>query len=84
MNAEERKARSEKLAAAIEEYLEGQEFTGMLGDWLIIGNVVRVDEDGDPNGDYFLGFSGGSMLQHHAYGLVAKCEEMLKDGTADG
>jgi hypothetical protein len=75
--SEARKDRAAKLGAAIEEYLEGQGFEGMLGDWLIVGAVVRVDEEGDPDATYFTAMNGGSMLQHHALGLLTKAEDVL-------
>ena len=84
MSPEERKERSAKLHAALEEYLDGQGFEGMLGDWIVVGSVVRVDLDGDPNCEYFIGFAGGSMLQHPAIGLLTKGMEMLAEGTNDG
>lgn len=74
---EERKARAAKLHAAIEEYLEGQGFEGILGDWLVVGAVVRVDDEGDPDATYFTAMTGGSMLQHTALGLLAKAEDAL-------
>lgn len=83
--AEERKERAAKLGAAIEAYLEGQGFEGMLGDWMVIGAVVRIDEDSEPDADYFVALSGGSMLQHHALGLLAKAEDALvSPGEEDG
>ena len=79
---EERRNRAAALGEAIEKWSEGMGFEGMLGDWIIVGAMVRVDESGDPNADYFIGFSGGTMLQHVALGLMAKGDEMLSDGTA--
>lgn len=83
MSPEERKARSANLNTAIEAYLEGQGFEGMLGDWMVVGAVVRVDEDNDPDATYFIGFSGGSMLQHTALGLLAKGEDVLLSGDCE-
>ena len=77
MDAEERRERTAKLNVAIEEYLDGQGFTGMVGDWLLIGAVVRIDEDQDPNCQYFVALSGGSMLQHTALGLLRKADHVL-------
>lgn len=77
---EDRKARATKLGEAIEVYLEGQEFEGMLGDWMLIGSVVHVDDDGDPDAEYFVALSGGSMLQHIVLGLIAKAEDVLAVG----
>lgn len=79
-DAEDRKARAAKLHTAIEEYLEGQGFEGMLGDWLVIGAVVRVDDEGDPDATYFAAMTGGSMLQHTVLGLLAKAEDALVSG----
>lgn len=75
--SEERKGRSAKLGVAIEEYLEGQGFEGILGDWLLIGAVVRVDDEGDADATYFTAMTGGSMLQHVTLGLLAKAEDAL-------
>lgn len=83
MSPQERKERSAKLQAAIEEYLDGQGFEGVLGDWMVVGAVVRVDEEGDPDASYFVGFAGGSMLQHTALGLLSKTEDILVGGTED-
>lgn len=83
MSPEERKERSAQLGAALEAYLDGQGFDGMLGDWMVVGAVVRVDEDNDPDATYFVGFSGGSMLQHTALGLLAKGEDVLVNGGPD-
>lgn len=80
---EERRNRAAALGEAIEKWSEGMGFEGMLGDWIIVGAMVRVDESGDPNADYFIGFSGGTMLQHVALGLMAKGDEMLSDGTVE-
>lgn len=77
MSPDERRAKSDALHKAIEEYLDGQGFEGLLSDWLLIGSVVKIDDDGDPNCTYFVAFSGGSMLQHHALGLLAKGEDVL-------
>jgi hypothetical protein len=76
-DTQDRRERSAKLHAALEEYLEGQGFEGMLGDWLVVGAVVRIDEDGDPDATYFTAMTGGSMLQHIALGLLAKAEDAL-------
>lgn len=80
MSPEERKARAAALGEAIEKYMEGQDFHGILGDWLLVGSAVRVDEAGEPDAQYFVALSGGSMLQHHALGLVAKVEDVLDGG----
>ena len=74
---EQRRARAAKLHAAIEVHLDGLDFNGILGDWLLIGAVVRVDESGEPDAQYFTAMSGGSMLQHHALGLLAKAGDVL-------
>jgi len=82
--AVQRRERAAKLGAAIEEYLNGIEHeAGMLGDWLLVGSVVRVDEEGDPDAQYFVALSGGSMLQHHALGLLTKAEDVLQGGEPD-
>lgn len=78
--AQERRERSEALGRAIQEYMDGQGFEGMLGDWLVFGATVSVDEEGDADAQYFIGFSGGTMLQHHALGLLAKAEDVLLNG----
>lgn len=83
MTPQERKERSRKLAEAFETYLEGQGFDGLLGDWLVIGTVVRVDNEGDPDATYFVGFTDGTMLQHVALGLLRKAEDILLSGGAE-
>lgn len=80
---EARRLRSGKLAQAIEEYCADMELPDMLGDWLLIGTRVRIDADGDPNCEYFVALSGGTMLQHHALGLSAKLQEMLDDDSLE-
>lgn len=81
MSPEERREKSNTLAVAINAYLEGQGFVGVLGDWILLGSVVRVDEEGDPDCQYFIAFAGGGMLQHHALGLLAKADDLLTDGN---
>lgn len=79
--AEERKLRSARLQVALQQYMEELGETDMLGDWMVIACTVSVDEEGDPRAGYHLLFSGGSMLDHHALGLLSKAEEMLADGS---
>lgn len=79
--AEQRKARSARLQQSLEKYLEDIGETDMLGDWMVIACTVSVDRDGDPRSRYLMMFSGGSMLDHHALGLLSKAEEMLADGS---
>ena len=84
MSAEEariRRERSEIIQKALHEFMAAQGYGGMLGDWILVASTVHVDEDGDPNSDYFMAFSGGSMLDHHALGLLSKAEDLLTDGT---
>lgn len=52
-------------------------YEGVLGDWVVVASAVRVDSDGDPNCEYFMAMSGGSMLQHHLLGLLAKADQMV-------
>jgi hypothetical protein len=77
MDPEGRRARAAKVAAAIEAYMGEMGYDGVLGDWVVIGSAVRVDPDGDPNCEYFMAMSGGSMLQHHLLGLLAKADEIV-------
>jgi len=82
LTPQDRRDRAAALGEAIEKWSAGMGFEGILGDWIVVGAMVRVDDDGDPNADYFIGFSGGTMLQHVALGLMSKGDEMLSDGTA--
>lgn len=82
--SEVRRGRCERLGKAIEAYCQEMGFEHLLGDWIVIGSLVRVDEDGDPNCEYFIAMSGGSMLQHHALGLLAKADEMFSDSSLEG
>lgn len=75
--------RSEVLATAIENYLDGLGFEGVLGDWMVVGSVVRVEANGEPDAAYFTALRGGSMLQHHALGLLAKAEDALIAGEEE-
>jgi hypothetical protein len=82
MPSEEVRARTAKLHAAIEEYcatLDMQE-GGMVGDWVVVGAWVYVDEEGDPDAQYFVALAGGSMLQHQVLGLVQKAPDVLRSG----
>lgn len=79
--AEDRKARSARVQQSLEQYLADIGETEMLGDWVVIACTVSVDSDGDPRARYLMLFSGGSMLDHHALGLLGKAEEMLTDGS---
>lgn len=83
MEPEERRARSRQLHEALEQYLDGQGFSGMLGDWVLVGSVVRVDPDGDPDCEYFVAMAGGSMLQHVAIGLLGKGVQVLEHYTGE-
>lgn len=81
--SEERRAASDTLGAAIAEHFQGTENLredGMIGDWIVIACQVYVDGDGDPNAQYLMAFSGGSMLAHVAQGLVSKADDMLAGG----
>lgn len=78
-DAEGRMARSAKLQLAIDEYLAECGFEGMLGDWILISAVVRVDEDGEPDCRYSVAMRDGSMLQHIAVGLISKGLDTLED-----
>lgn len=83
--AEKRRARADKLQEAIQEYMEGQGFRpdGTLGEWMVIGCNVYIDQDGDPNAEYFYILGGGSMLQHHALGLLDKANKMLDEQASE-
>lgn len=82
--AQERRDRAEGLGSALQEYMQGQGFReGMLGDWIVVAANVFVDEEGDPDAEYFVALSGGSMLQHHALGLLAKAQSVLESGGQD-
>lgn len=83
--AEVRRERAAKLSVVIEEYLRAPEMEfkadGMLGDWVLIGTNSFVDEDGDPNAQYFVAMSNGSQLQHITIGLLHKALEMCSTGS---
>lgn len=79
--ATERQLRSARLSEAIQQYLTDIGETDMLGDWVTVVSTVSVDSEGEPCARYHMFFSGGSMLDHHALGLMAKAEEMLADGS---
>jgi len=78
---EDRRSKSAQLSRAIEDHLAAAGETDMLGDWIVIASTVTVDRQGDPVARYHMAFSGGSMLDHHALGLLAKADELLSDGT---
>jgi hypothetical protein len=66
----------------LEQFVMDQGFEGMLGDWIVFGSVVKVDEDGDPDAQYFVAMTGGSLLQHVALGLVEKGKDVLLNGQS--
>jgi hypothetical protein len=76
---DDRRAKSAELSAAIENHLQSGE---MLGDWMVIACTVGVDDDGDAIARYHLAFSNGSMLDHHALGLLSKAEDLLVGDSA--
>lgn len=84
-SASERRASSEKVQQAIEEYMSTIDFgaQGVIGDWMVIGTLVYVDESQDEDAQYFMAFRGGSMLQHHVLGLLEQARNMLNDGDCD-
>jgi hypothetical protein len=78
-DAQTRMARSAKLQEAIKVYLDDCGFEGMLGDWILVSAVVRVDPEGEPDCQYSVALSNGSMLQHIAIGLLSKGVDTLED-----
>lgn len=76
--AERRRAKADVLAQAIQAYMAGEGLSeGMLGDWVVIGTNVYVDEYGDPDAEYFVAMTNGTMLQHTALGLIKRGEMVL-------
>lgn len=75
--SEARRVASDKLGQAITEHIDP---SGMLGDWVVVACSVEVDAEGDPVCQYHMAFSGGSMLDHIAIGLVNKGRELLSGG----
>lgn len=43
---------------------------GVLGDWVAVVSMVRVNEEGKPVTQYYLAMKGGSMLPHVLNGLL--------------
>lgn len=83
MSAQHRREQAARLAATIEQYMTEEGLTGMLGDWALIGSSVSVDDEGDPDAQYFIAMSNGTMLQHHLRGLFGKAVEMMNEGSLD-
>lgn len=86
---EQRQQASDALHEAIQKYVQdigGLDLRadGTLGDWMLVASSVFVDErDSTPNCDYFVAFKGGSMLQHVAYGLLKKGQQLLESGQLE-
>lgn len=78
-DAEARRKESDLLGQAINQYIKPE---GVLGDWMVIACSTQVDDEGEPMAQYHIGFSGGSMLDHHALGLLDRGRWMLEDGEA--
>lgn len=76
---ERRRESADKIQVAIDQFVAENEFDGILGDWMVIGSVLTVDEDGDPNGQYFVALRGGTMMEHTALGLIQKAKDVLDD-----
>lgn len=78
----EQRAAQEALAAAIERCIAVNQMPDgdMVGDWMVIGTSVGIDEEQDPRAAYYLLFSRGSMLEHVALGLLSKAEDLLVNG----
>jgi len=68
------------IQEALERFVSERGFEGMLGDWVTFGTIVRVDDDGDLDGEYFVVMTGGSLLQHVVLGLVEKGKDVLITG----
>lgn len=70
------KESSEAVARSLEEWVAAlpEEETGtdvgVLGDWLVIVSMVRVEADGQAVTQYYLTMKGGGMLPHVARGLL--------------
>lgn len=78
-DAEERRERAAKIHKAIEEYMADYHIDGIAGDWVLIGAAMTVDDEGDPDCQYFIAMKDGTLLQHVALGLLLKAKEVLAD-----
>lgn len=53
----------------------------MTGDWMLIASVTSL-EGIEQMTAYHLGFSGGEMEEHRAYGLLRIADKLLTEGAA--
>jgi hypothetical protein len=51
----------------------------MVGDWMLIAAVASLDGT-EQRTAYHLGFSGGEMEEHRAYGLLRTADKLLAEG----
>ena len=82
-DAEERRERAAKIHEAIEKYMADYRIDGVAGDWVLIGTAMSVDDEGDPDCQYFIAMKDGTLLQHVAIGLLIKAREVLA-GEVEG
>jgi hypothetical protein len=66
---------NEAISGAIEAWVaslpfEGDGDIGVLGDWVSVVCMVRVNDEGEPVAHYYLGFKNGTSLPHVAEGLL--------------
>jgi hypothetical protein len=56
---------------------------GILGDWLAVVSMVRVNADGIPVTEYYLCMKDGTMLPHMALGMLQVGNHLIGDQTGD-
>lgn len=82
----EQKAAGQQLTEAIQAYIAsyGWGGDGILGDYLVVCEQVRFDEDGDVDSNYNIFYREGSMPEHRVEGLVSVASRFCDDNWNAG
>jgi hypothetical protein len=66
-----------------DEGVSGEGDIGMIGDWIAIVSMVRVNEDGIPVTEYYMCMKDGTLLPHMALGLLSVGNHLIANQTAE-
>jgi len=67
----------------VDETVSGEGDIGVLGDWMAIVSMVRVNNEGVPVTEYYLCMKDGSMLPHTCLGLIEVGKALIMDQTGE-
>jgi hypothetical protein len=67
----------------LDETASGSGDIGILGDWIAVVSMVRVNADGVPVTEYYLCMKDGTMLPHMALGMLQVGNHLISDQTGE-